>query len=212
MTVRTEFPTVEPVPAWRFALVDSDGALKGGALVCPDARYLSVMWVGSSRFDRRHAAAKAWPLIQGEVKVPALGADLSASTTAAHLIAGDTGARVRMMGLSLITERPHELAAALDSRLRQFLESELHGADLPLPAGLVVEEPFDPLLRDEVAVGLSGLEVPAGHALHLAAGSGHTVAIALRHGEVTVARAEADADDDAIARAARLLLAGVSDA
>ena len=42
--------------AFSFTLKDfKTGQLLGLALVCPEARYASVLDVGTNRFDRRHA-------------------------------------------------------------------------------------------------------------------------------------------------------------
>lgn len=51
--------------AFSFTLTDFEtGELLGLALVCPEARYASVLAVGADRFDRRHALPTQWKEIE----------------------------------------------------------------------------------------------------------------------------------------------------
>lgn len=51
--------------AFSFTLTDFEtGDLLGLALVCPEARYASVLAVGADRFDRRHALPTQWKEIE----------------------------------------------------------------------------------------------------------------------------------------------------
>jgi hypothetical protein len=47
--------------AFSFTLTDFEsGELLGLGLVCPEARYASVLPIGADRFDRRHALPSHW--------------------------------------------------------------------------------------------------------------------------------------------------------
>jgi hypothetical protein len=64
-----ESPPPVTFRAFSFTLTDFEtGRLLGLALVCPEARYASVLGVGVERFDRRHALPTQWQELEMDLR------------------------------------------------------------------------------------------------------------------------------------------------
>jgi hypothetical protein len=110
------------VQTFHFALTRRDtGRLVGHALLCPDARFATVLWAGADRLDRRHATPHMWKQVIGDLEIGwekwVVAGDCS---TARFLLDPDARA---VVALQLISQppidgtTPGEIAAALDRYL-----------------------------------------------------------------------------------------------
>jgi len=110
--------TVVKVAAWHFALTArADASPAGSAVVCLEARYLSVQWAGAPHIARRHVTSAQWREIAG-IQALAPGA-LDGGCLVAALVTGDRGRSVIVSFTGVRTaETPIEqLAQTLDALL-----------------------------------------------------------------------------------------------
>jgi len=79
--------------ATAFVLSLETGQVAGMGLLCPDARYGSVLWTGATRVDRRFAQPNEWQAVQRELSETMPAAALPRTSACAALLAGAQGAR-----------------------------------------------------------------------------------------------------------------------
>jgi hypothetical protein len=107
--------------AFSFTLKDFEtGQLLGLALVCPEARYASVLDVGANRFDRRHALPTQWRELEMDLgRLPASPVDRS-STVVQLLLDVDRRSNVIVEPLTGMPSDgdPQRSAEVLDALLR----------------------------------------------------------------------------------------------
>jgi len=115
-----EFPPAGvAVTAYRFTLTSRrTGSLEGVAVVCLDARYLSVQWAGAPRITRRHVTPAQWKEIATIDDTPT-STPLDGGNLLATLITGDRGRAVIVtFGGAQTVETPiAQLAQTLDRML-----------------------------------------------------------------------------------------------
>ncbi len=127
MTIRIATTAEFPTPCLRasalvFALRRAgDGERAGRAVVCADARYVSVALVGESRLGRRFATVSEWQAIEAEIATLSAGATLPSDSTTARVVAADLGTALvlRLERAEAIEATPGELVGALDGLARQ---------------------------------------------------------------------------------------------
>lgn len=115
LTLVTEFPVNTQVTAVRLVLRESEtGAEVGTALVCVEARYLSVAWRGESRLSRVHVSPAGWRAVAAEVAPLSPGDAIQPTSTVYHLIRAERAARVTCATVETVTAKPSDLVHALD--------------------------------------------------------------------------------------------------
>jgi hypothetical protein len=106
--------------AFSFTLTDFEsGQLLGLALVCPEARYASVLATGGTRFDRRHALPSQWKELEADLaRLPASPLDRS-STIVRLLLDVDRQSNVTVQPLTGLPAdvEPERSAQLLDALL-----------------------------------------------------------------------------------------------
>jgi hypothetical protein len=107
--------------AFSFTLTDFEtGALLGLALICPEARYASVLGVGGEQFDRRHALPTQWQELEVDLRrLPASQLDRS-STVVRLLLDVDRRSNVVVRPLTGLPAdgEPERSAQLLDALLK----------------------------------------------------------------------------------------------
>lgn len=107
--------------AFTFTLTDLEtGRLLGLALVCPEARYASVLAVGSPQFDRRHALPSHWKELEVDLKRLPAGPLERSSTVVRLLLDVDRRSNVVVQALTGMPAdgEPERSAQLLDTLLR----------------------------------------------------------------------------------------------
>ena len=107
--------------AYTFTLTDLETSeLLGLALVCPEARYASVLAVGGERFDRRHALPSHWRELEIDLTRLSTGRLDRSSTVVQLLLDVDRRANVIVQPLTgMPTDgEPERSAQLLDALLR----------------------------------------------------------------------------------------------
>jgi hypothetical protein len=114
--------------AWAFSLMNRDNALRGFGLVAPETRYASVIWLGYTGIERRHATPAQWKEIEHEFSVGLPPRPLDPSTALAGLLCADSGLRVEWLHATPVNvERPEDVAKALDLRLAELRQTVAAG-------------------------------------------------------------------------------------
>lgn len=107
--------------AFSFTLTDFEsGQLLGLALVCPEARYASVLATGGDRFDRRHALPSHWKELEVDLaRLPTSRLDRS-STIVRLLLDVDRRSNVVVQPLTGVPAdgAPERSAQLLDGLLK----------------------------------------------------------------------------------------------
>jgi hypothetical protein len=106
--------------AFSFTLTDFEsGRLLGLALVCPEARYASVLATGADGFDRRHALPTQWKELEADLaRLPTSPLDRS-STIVRLLLDVDRRSNVTVQPLTGLPAdgEPERSAQLLDALL-----------------------------------------------------------------------------------------------
>jgi hypothetical protein len=121
-TARTEIPMVpeSQVTAVVLELRAHDGR-PGAAVVCADARYLSLQLRGDTRITRGYLPPSMWGAIESQVAVLEPGAEvdpMSAISEALNLVT-DRALRATCRTVMTVTAPVFSLARALDAELHQ---------------------------------------------------------------------------------------------
>jgi hypothetical protein len=98
--------------------------LIGQAVICLEARYVSVQWTTSPYPDRRFATMEQWKAIQGELDMKLPAAPLEDQSAIVQVMVGEraSGVSVQYSSQEPIPEdtRPDQVIVHLDQRLRQL--------------------------------------------------------------------------------------------
>ena len=88
---------------WAFAinLIQSNTAV-AQALICPEARYVSVRWQ-DGRLDRRHVSALLWPALEQELTRDLAAEPVSRSSMISTVLVGSMGS---LMLVSFVEIQP----------------------------------------------------------------------------------------------------------
>lgn len=112
--------TCSRVPVWRFLLTErASRAYAGGALASTEARYLSLLWRGQERLDRRHASPSEWREVIAQLQTVTEGTDVARGTVLYRLFVGPEPLSLRITCVERLTIEalPAGLALALDEVL-----------------------------------------------------------------------------------------------
>lgn len=100
------------------------GQFVGQAVLCAEARYVSIWWKHPPRVDRRFATPTQWLRVINELDAKLPAAPLEDESTIVKVLAGDHALRVVIQYLSAqpINEgdAPDRVAVALEQRLRML--------------------------------------------------------------------------------------------
>lgn len=93
----------------------------GTAVMCPEARYASVLWSGADRIDRRFGTPGTWRDVIDQLAHVTVGAVLERSSAVTQLLAGDEARSVDATCADLLSieTAPQDLALALDEVLME---------------------------------------------------------------------------------------------
>lgn len=123
MTVTTSSPVTYQV--FTFVLMWRETwDLVGTAVLCPDARYSSVLWVGQDRIERPFASPEAWKAIAQQIAAGLPNTPLPTSSPIAELVVSDAaaGVIVAFLGANTLTlTDPATVVTTLDAWLRTAL-------------------------------------------------------------------------------------------
>jgi hypothetical protein len=117
--------------AFSFVSLET-GQLLGVGLLCLEARYASVLWVGGERIVRRVATGMDWREVALELQLHWRPGLIPASTTVARLLAGN---RLKSSGVHLqsvetvAADNPERVVPALDKTLRSLAARASPGVD-----------------------------------------------------------------------------------
>lgn len=110
-----------PVIAHAFLLTTLDSArVLGVALVCPKARYCSVLSPRDRRIDRRFVSPRDWIAIEHELEVPHEPGLVAADSPVSRALRAGKSVAVQWLHSTPIESAPEATATALDSRLREI--------------------------------------------------------------------------------------------
>jgi hypothetical protein len=113
VTMAMEFTRVETPAAMLAFTSKPDGSIEGIAVVCFDARYAAIQWVGATRLDRRHAPAAQWRQFGLMIATLAPGVDVPSEL--ADWLREGRGVSVQCTAVHQISAAPMAVTAALDS-------------------------------------------------------------------------------------------------
>lgn len=103
----------------------ASGRTLGHAVLCPPARYVSVVWGDDQPLDRRFVPSAVWQEIDRQVAEQLPAGPLDRASAVAVALAGEHGAAVAVQYLSQEQLEdgltPGAVAAALDARLRALV-------------------------------------------------------------------------------------------
>lgn len=105
---------------FRLHRIDT-GRHAGWALLCPDARYCSLIVPGSGALVRRFSDVKAWKEIELDLGLGLEPGPLSTDLTLVRLLAGEQAKALVVQYVTAFDVRgePLELTAVLDAKLRE---------------------------------------------------------------------------------------------
>lgn len=106
--------------AYTFGLTSLEtGRLLGEAIVCPQARYVSVAWRGAGRLDRKFVHAASWTRIERELADGwPNGIVDTRSAVGETLIADRVAVVVQLVSKTIIAGLPADIVRILDARLQ----------------------------------------------------------------------------------------------
>ncbi len=108
------------VLVWRFTLTErASGVYAGGAVVSTEARYLSLLWRGQERLDRRHASPVDWREVMAQLETVTETTDVAHGTVLCQLLVGTAPVSVCVTCVERLSIEalPADLARALDEVL-----------------------------------------------------------------------------------------------
>lgn len=112
------------ISAWTFALLSSiAGETLGLAMICPEARYVTIAWKGG-RFERRHAGPALWRSIEADLLTGFPGGVVPKVSAVTSVLAGSRAAVIdvgQLHALPVTIGEPSDAVTALDGALRRQL-------------------------------------------------------------------------------------------
>jgi hypothetical protein len=90
------------------------------AVICLEARYASVLWLGAGRLDRRHALPAVWKAVAAEIALGIPPGPIDRSSALAGLLGADRSdvALQYVSAQPIAVDNPSAVVLALDSLLR----------------------------------------------------------------------------------------------
>jgi hypothetical protein len=107
------------LPAVRCGITHQRGYLLGLAAVCLPARYVTVLWRGAARIERRFARPATWTDIELEIASGLKTGPLDRTSLLGVLLAANSGATVALRYRTLIDVDQSEATAATLDRYRE---------------------------------------------------------------------------------------------
>jgi hypothetical protein len=109
------------VTAHAFVITDLQvGRVLGQAVLCAEARYVSIAWRGASRLDRRFVTPMAWRSVEREVRDLIPPGPLARQSAIVRLFGLTSGQVAQYLSQAPIEAAPGAVAATLDSLLRRM--------------------------------------------------------------------------------------------
>lgn len=106
---------------WAFAIHFNESSTPvAQAVICPDAKYVSVRWK-DGRLDRRHIPPALWPDLEAELTIDLRANPVSRSSMISTVLVGSMGALMYVAFLemqSIHVKRPEDAESALDTATR----------------------------------------------------------------------------------------------